>query len=162
MLPRKLKAANYYSYHIGKWHQGLYTPEYTPVGRGFDESFGFLEGGEDHNSSQTFGNYCKKREVDLSYGRSDSEGTPYPHKWSTCEWDALPGVALHNFYDNRSVDIEHYNPALARDNTTGKVVGSGVMVTEQQCQQMCEDRIDCKGYSWRSQDPSQVLVVSSA
>ena len=28
MLPKKLKAANYRSYHIGKWHQGIYTPEY--------------------------------------------------------------------------------------------------------------------------------------
>ncbi len=32
----------------GKWHQGLYTPDYTPVGRGFDYSYGFLAGGEDH------------------------------------------------------------------------------------------------------------------
>ena len=44
MLPRKLKAAGYESYHIGKWHQGLYTPQHTPVGRGFDHSYGFLEG----------------------------------------------------------------------------------------------------------------------
>ena len=48
MLPQKLKAAGYYSVHVGKWHQGLYAPQYTPVGRGFDYSFGFLEGGEDH------------------------------------------------------------------------------------------------------------------
>jgi arylsulfatase A-like enzyme len=44
MLPKKLKAANYRSYHVGKWHQGIYTPEFTPVGRGFDFSYGFLEG----------------------------------------------------------------------------------------------------------------------
>ena len=36
MLPKKLAAANYESAHLGKWHQGVYTPEYTPVGRGFD------------------------------------------------------------------------------------------------------------------------------
>lgn len=29
-------------------HQGLQTPEYTPVGRGFNNSYGFLQGGEDH------------------------------------------------------------------------------------------------------------------
>mmetsp|Transcript_30384 Transcript_30384/g.66561 ORF Transcript_30384/g.66561 Transcript_30384/m.66561 type:complete len:596 (+) Transcript_30384:74-1861(+) len=48
MLPKKLKEAGYYSYLIGKWHQGFRTHSVTPVGRGFDESFGFLHGGEDH------------------------------------------------------------------------------------------------------------------
>ena len=28
--------------------QGFHTPEYTPVGRGFNTSYGFLQGGEDH------------------------------------------------------------------------------------------------------------------
>ena len=45
MLPKKLKAANYESHHIGKWHQGFFTDQYTPEGRGFDSSFGFLVGG---------------------------------------------------------------------------------------------------------------------
>ena len=70
MLPRKLKAANYTSVHIGKWHQGLYTPEFTPVGRGFDHSFGFLEGGEDHNTSKTFGNWCRALAHPLPTARS--------------------------------------------------------------------------------------------
>eukprot|EP01084_Bolivina_argentea_P210276 357969_1 len=48
MLPKRLSKAGYRNYHIGKWHQGLYTPHYTPVGRGFDYSYGFLSGGEDH------------------------------------------------------------------------------------------------------------------
>ncbi len=33
-----------------QWHLGFFTPDYTPVARGFNESFGFLEGGEDHYS----------------------------------------------------------------------------------------------------------------
>lgn len=47
-LPKQLAKANYESYHAGKWHLGFHTTEYTPVGRGFNHSFGFLEGGEDH------------------------------------------------------------------------------------------------------------------
>lgn len=47
-LPEHLAQANYRSVHIGKWHLGFHEPSYTPVGRGFNASFGFLEGGEDH------------------------------------------------------------------------------------------------------------------
>lgn len=36
------------TFHIGKWHEGLASPAFTPVGRGFDKSFGFLGGGENH------------------------------------------------------------------------------------------------------------------
>lgn len=48
MLPARLAAAGYYSVHVGKWHQGLYAPQFTPVARGFNVSDGFLSGGEDH------------------------------------------------------------------------------------------------------------------
>jgi arylsulfatase B len=50
MLPKRLAQsdAHYVSYHIGKWHQGLYAPQFTPLYRGFNESNGFLCGGEDH------------------------------------------------------------------------------------------------------------------
>ena len=50
MISDKLKTAPnpYISYQVGKWHQGFFTPRYTPVGRGFAKSYGFLGGGEDH------------------------------------------------------------------------------------------------------------------
>ena len=48
MLPKKLKAAGYVSYQIGKWHAGDYSFEQVPTARGFDHSFGYLTGGEDH------------------------------------------------------------------------------------------------------------------
>jgi len=48
MLPLRLGEAGYVSYHVGKWHEGLYAPQFTPTGRGFNYSNGFLSGGEDH------------------------------------------------------------------------------------------------------------------
>ena len=64
MLPKRLRAAGYYSYQVGKWHQGENARDWTPVGRGFDESFGFLGGGEDHYS-QTSGS-CTIRNATTS------------------------------------------------------------------------------------------------
>lgn len=48
MIPVHLAKAGYVSHHVGKWHQGFHLPGYTPVGRGFNTSIGFLQGGEDH------------------------------------------------------------------------------------------------------------------
>jgi hypothetical protein len=44
--------------NIGKWHQGFYTYDYTPLARGFDTSFGFLVGGEDHYTCVRFSPGC--------------------------------------------------------------------------------------------------------
>ena len=121
MLPKKLAAAGYYSVHIGKWHQGMYAPAYAPIARGFNHSLGFLEGGEDHNTSKAFGTHG---EVDLSFGAA-------PAAWPTCEWSELAGVALQSFYDPASTDIDAYAPWPARfDDESG-------------CRALCENRIDC-------------------
>ena len=45
MMPAMLSRAGYVSHHIGKWHQGLYKREYTPLARGFNSSYGFLGAG---------------------------------------------------------------------------------------------------------------------
>ena len=47
-ITKKLLNANeaYVNYQVGKWHQGNYAPQYIPVGRGFNYSYGFLTGGE--------------------------------------------------------------------------------------------------------------------
>ncbi len=60
-ISKKLQEANppYISYHVGKWHQGFLNHSYTPIGRGYNKSYGFLTGGEDHfNQHQTEVN-CK-------------------------------------------------------------------------------------------------------
>ena len=46
-----------------------------------------MTGGEDHNKSTTFGNWCKKGEVDLSYGVGAADGQPYPWSWEKCTCD---------------------------------------------------------------------------
>ena len=48
MLPAKLAAAGYYSVMAGKWHQGLQSLACVPKLRGFNSSFGYLGGAEDH------------------------------------------------------------------------------------------------------------------
>ena len=48
MLPAKLKQAGYDTHIVGKWHEGFFQKKFLPVNRGFDTSFGFLSGAEDH------------------------------------------------------------------------------------------------------------------
>ena len=43
-----LKGAGYRSHQIGKWHGGMSRAEQLPVNRGFESSFGYLSGAEDH------------------------------------------------------------------------------------------------------------------
>eukprot|EP01063_Lacrimia_lanifica_P015903 TRINITY_DN22557_c0_g1_i1.p1 TRINITY_DN22557_c0_g1~~TRINITY_DN22557_c0_g1_i1.p1 ORF type:complete len:579 (+),score=146.98 TRINITY_DN22557_c0_g1_i1:55-1791(+) len=52
MLPARLAEAGYVSHQVGKWHQGFHTAAYLPTARGFNTSYGFLAGGEDHFTQQ--------------------------------------------------------------------------------------------------------------
>eukprot|EP00462_Mataza_sp_D1_P000197 CAMPEP_0175090726 /NCGR_PEP_ID=MMETSP0086_2-20121207/1510_1 /TAXON_ID=136419 /ORGANISM="Unknown Unknown, Strain D1" /LENGTH=479 /DNA_ID=CAMNT_0016363395 /DNA_START=121 /DNA_END=1557 /DNA_ORIENTATION=- len=73
-LPKHLAKAGYFSAHIGKWHLGFHEPSYTPVARGFNTSYGFLEGGEDHWTHR----------CGAGLAQCDVPGTP---KQSTQYWD---------------------------------------------------------------------------
>eukprot|EP01083_Nonionella_stella_P307519 1081263_1 len=51
LLPSMLKLspkATYHTHQIGKWHCGMSNRAYLPASRGFDTSFGYLGGAEDH------------------------------------------------------------------------------------------------------------------
>jgi arylsulfatase A-like enzyme len=48
------------NHHIGKWHLGFYSNEYTPTYRGFHKSNGYLLGAQNHydqQNNQTFDDY---------------------------------------------------------------------------------------------------------
>ena len=49
-LPRLLQAAGYQGHMLGKWHLGSFLQDFTPVGRGFNTSFGFLGGFETYDT----------------------------------------------------------------------------------------------------------------
>eukprot|EP01084_Bolivina_argentea_P312131 540363_1 len=58
IIPQDLKRVGYKNHIIGKWHLGFFTPQHTPLYRGFDTHLGYLEGIEDyyvHNHTQTNG-----------------------------------------------------------------------------------------------------------
>ena len=73
MVPARLASSPspYLSYHVGKWHQGMYAEAFTPLARGFSESDGFLCGGEDHFTQA----------ADLSVGNCNSSGLPIRDAW---------------------------------------------------------------------------------
>lgn len=48
LISEKLKEAGYKTHQIGKWHAGAWSVGNLPVNRGFDSSFGYLNGAEDH------------------------------------------------------------------------------------------------------------------
>ena len=48
LLPAELRAANFATHMLGKWHLGYRTPQNLPTHRGFDSYLGLLGGGSDH------------------------------------------------------------------------------------------------------------------
>eukprot|EP01063_Lacrimia_lanifica_P001939 TRINITY_DN11001_c0_g2_i2.p1 TRINITY_DN11001_c0_g2~~TRINITY_DN11001_c0_g2_i2.p1 ORF type:complete len:493 (+),score=163.32 TRINITY_DN11001_c0_g2_i2:27-1505(+) len=78
-LPQKLKAKGYATAMIGKGHLGARSWPYLPKNRGFDYHFGFLTGGEDHNTQI---GYEAGHKVDLwqndspAYGRNGTNSCP--------------------------------------------------------------------------------------
>lgn len=90
-LPKHLSQANYESYHIGKWHLGFHTAEYTPVARGFNHSWGFLEGGEDHWTHQ-----CGAGKVPCKVPGQPPKSTKNWDLWSQSTTD-FPGSPLYGY-----------------------------------------------------------------
>lgn len=57
ILPEHLRGLGYTTKLIGKWHMGYYTPQYTPLHRGFDTFLGF------YNSYISYYDYSYSNQV---------------------------------------------------------------------------------------------------
>eukprot|EP01043_Picozoa_sp_COSAG02_P000679 COSAG02_NODE_13_length_57813_cov_14.298276_13_plen_283_part_00 len=85
MIPAKLRQVGYSTHQIGKWHLGGLLPWMTPHGRGFDTSFGYLGGAEDHYThvASEFG--CSGVDLwrtDAPAGSPDYNGTYSAHMYN--------------------------------------------------------------------------------
>ena len=96
MLPRKLQAAGYVSYQYAKWHCGLSSTDRIPLSRGFSKSFGFLGGGEDHNT-QVAGPMCHgQKTVDLWQDLSPALGRNGTYSAYLYTQQAVRDIMQHN------------------------------------------------------------------
>ena len=69
---------------FGKWHQGFFVKEHTPIYRGFNSSYGFLTGGEDHYSEATIcgAPVCGEHHQSIDIWDSDKPGYMKNGTWS--------------------------------------------------------------------------------
>ena len=63
-LAAKLKNAGYATHQVGKWDAGMATPDHTPMGRGFQSSFGYYHHANDYYT-EIVGSCNKTPIVDL-------------------------------------------------------------------------------------------------
>ena len=64
-IASKLKEAGYATHMVGKWHAGGATPDHIPTGRGFDTSFGYLNGANDYYTEISYEKCNGTHTVDL-------------------------------------------------------------------------------------------------
>jgi len=48
LLPQYLKLQGYKTHAVGKWHLGMFSPQYLPQNRGFDSFYGYYSGKGDY------------------------------------------------------------------------------------------------------------------
>ena len=78
-LANKLKSLGYATGLIGKWHLGA-APHFNPIKRGFDEFWGFLDGGHDYVTAKQNGTgmesaiQCNYKKPDLLTYMTDDIG----------------------------------------------------------------------------------------
>lgn len=72
ILPQILKKEGCSNYAIGKWHLGMYKWRYTPTFRGFDQFYGYYQGGEDYYTHSVQNGYDLRNETQPYCGNNCS------------------------------------------------------------------------------------------
>ena len=76
-LADELKAADYSTHAVGKWHLGFCKESYLPTSRGFDHHYGFWVGAEDYYDHTRANSGKMKRSGKMGYDfRDDMEVDP--------------------------------------------------------------------------------------
>ena len=90
----------YKTHLVGKWHLGMYAPEYTPVNRGFNTFLGMYLG------SGHYFNHTNGGAFDLRFNYKNANGTLVDKLKVNMEGDFSTHI-----YSNRTIDIikEHSN-----------------------------------------------------
>eukprot|EP01060_Flectonema_neradi_P040767 TRINITY_DN9413_c0_g1_i1.p1 TRINITY_DN9413_c0_g1~~TRINITY_DN9413_c0_g1_i1.p1 ORF type:complete len:552 (+),score=96.65 TRINITY_DN9413_c0_g1_i1:50-1657(+) len=74
-IAEKLKKAGYKTHQIGKWDVGGFGDQFgLPISKGFDQSFGFLGGSEDHYTRKSLGCGCSQSATDLWQSSGPASG----------------------------------------------------------------------------------------
>eukprot|EP00040_Diaphanoeca_grandis_P044585 m.12819 g.12819 ORF g.12819 m.12819 type:complete len:654 (+) comp9463_c0_seq1:180-2141(+) len=97
MIAEKFASAGYLTHQIGKWHCGMSGYDRLPVSRGFNTSFGYLSGAEDHYAQTRDGQVDFWRNTQPAWGEN---GTDYNTFMYTRE--------ILNIIDNHDVAVPLY------------------------------------------------------
>lgn len=74
-LAERLASTGYRTHQIGKWHCGMSVTAKLPVNRGFNSSFGYLSGAEDHFAQTRDGQVDFWRDRQPAHGENGTYGT---------------------------------------------------------------------------------------
>ena len=98
MLPVHLKQLGYETHAVGKWHLGLFAPDVTPTGRGFDSFFGYYAGAEKY-FNHTVGKFVDLHNDSIAEGLSQAFGMD--GKYSTHLYTQRAISLIHSFAERR-------------------------------------------------------------
>lgn len=126
----KMKAAGYATHQLGKWHVGFATPGHTPMGRGFDTSFGYIAGAYNGYMHGWSGNACPQpqynRNVSYPYDNRTEWNLTYPlgPAGVRCTAESIAWRHLSPTVDLWEAKDGVEGPAYAA-NATGDMGGTG-------------------------------------
>eukprot|EP00051_Salpingoeca_urceolata_P032595 m.16473 g.16473 ORF g.16473 m.16473 type:complete len:669 (-) comp5258_c0_seq2:215-2221(-) len=138
MLPAKLKAKNWATAMVGKWHLGARSPSNLPINRGFDTHLGFLKGGEDHFHQDHCAGGPDRERVDLWHNEAPARtynGTYSAYMYSDYAIKVIQNfsagkmdgeqlfmyLAWHDTHEPLEAPPRYFYPPLYKDNTATRL-----------------------------------------